>query len=68
MKNDLRFVPKILLCGDEAIFLSQVSTRPFKIIGHAEISGEGFNFRRDGKIFFDRKLQDLDALTLSSRT
>ena len=62
MENDLRFVPKILLCGDEAIFLSQVSTRPFKIIGHAEISGEGFNFRSDGKIFFDRKLQDLDAL------
>ena len=62
MENDLRFVPKILLCGDEAIFLSQVSTRPFKIVGHAEISGENFNFRRDGKIFFDRKLQDLDAL------
>ena len=62
MENDLRFVPKILLCGDEAIFLSQISTRPFKIVGHAEISGENFNFRRDGKIFFDRKLQDLDAL------
>ena len=63
MQDDLSFVPQILLCGDEAIFLSQAGTRPFKIIGHAEISGANFNFRVDGKFFFDRKVQDLNALT-----
>ena len=62
MQNDLSFVPKILLCGDEANFFSRIGTRPFKIVGHAKIFGEGFDFRRDGKIFFDGKVQDLDAL------
>ena len=60
--QDLKFVPKILLCGDESEFFSRVEERPFKIIGHAKISGKDFDFVRDGKIFFDDKLQDLPAL------
>ncbi|MBR3499570.1 MAG: DUF4422 domain-containing protein [Selenomonadaceae bacterium] len=62
MQNDLSFVPKILLCGDEANFFSRIGNRPFKIVGHAKIFGEGFDFRHDGKIFFNGKVQDLDAL------
>ena len=62
MQYDLKFIPKILLCGDEAKFLSQVGNRPFKIIGHAKISGEDFNFAKDNKIFFNDELQDLVAL------
>ena len=60
--HDLKFIPKILLCGDEWEFFSRVEDRPFKIVGHAKISGEDFDFVRDGKIFFDDKLQDLPAL------
>lgn len=67
MQGDFSFVPKILLCGDEAEFLSQVSNRPFKIIGNAYISGEvdgqSFDFVSDNKIFFNDELQDLNALT-----
>ena len=62
MQNDLKFIPKILLCGDETEFFSQVGTRPCKIIGHAKIFGENFNFVQDNKIFFDDKVQDLPAL------
>lgn len=62
MDNESSFVPKILLCGDEAEFLSRIGERPFKIIGHAQISGEDFDFVRDNKIFFNDKLQDLPAL------
>ena len=62
MQNDLSFVPKILLCGDEASFFSRIGRRPAKVIGHAKISSVDFDFRHDGKIFFERKLQDLDAL------
>ena len=62
MGNEFGFVPKILLCGDEAEFLSQVGERPFKIVGHAQISGDGFDFVQDNKIFFNDKLQDLPAL------
>ena len=62
MYTDLSFVPKILLCGDEADFFSCVGERPFKIVDHAKISGEGFDFVRDGKLFFGGKVQDLDAL------
>ena len=62
MQSELNFIPKILLCGDEAEFLSRVGERPFKIIGHAYIFGKGFNFVQDNKIFFKDKLQDLPAL------
>ena len=62
----LSFVPKILLCGDEPEFFSRVGNHPFKIIGHAYISGEvngqSFNFVQDNKIFFNDELQDLPAL------
>ena len=60
--QDLKFIPKILLCGDESDFFSRVEERPFKIVGHAKISGEDFNFLQDGKIFFNDELQDLPAL------
>ena len=64
--QDLKFIPKVLLCGEEAEFFSQVGNRPFKIIGRAyiagEVNGQSFNFTQDNKIFFDNKLQDLDAL------
>ena len=67
MQSDLKFIPKILLCGDAAEFLAEVGTRPFKIVGHAyisgEVDGESFNFVEDSKIFFNDKLQDLSALT-----
>ncbi|MBQ4404117.1 MAG: DUF4422 domain-containing protein [Selenomonadaceae bacterium] len=62
MNNEFGFVPKILLCGDEADFFSHVGERPFKLVGHAKISGDDFNFAKDNKIFFDGKLQDLPAL------
>ena len=64
--NDLSFVPRILLCGEEADFFSQVGDRPFKIIGHIKFSGkvgkQKFNFKEDGKIFFNDKFQDWEAL------
>ena len=63
---ELTYTPRILLCGDEAKFLSQCSDRPVQIIGHTklygEIDGQKFNFGEDGKIFFNDKLQDFDAL------
>ncbi|MBQ3443522.1 MAG: DUF4422 domain-containing protein [Selenomonadaceae bacterium] len=62
MGNEFSFVPKILLCGDESEFLSQVGNRPFKIVGQAQISGDGFDFVQDNKIFFNDELQDLPAL------
>lgn len=62
MQSELNFVPKILLCGDEAEFFSRVGERPFKIIGHAKIFGDNFDFVKDNKIFFNDKVQDLDAL------
>lgn len=66
MGNELSFVPKILLCGDEVEFLSRIGERPFKIVGHAKIAGEvdgqRFDFVQDNKIFFNDKLQDLPAL------
>ncbi|MBR4151717.1 MAG: hypothetical protein IKT98_02020 [Selenomonadaceae bacterium] len=64
--SDLSFLPRILLCGDEQEFLAQVGQRPFKIIGHAQISGkvgkQKFNLKDDGKIFFNDKLQDWNAM------
>ena len=38
--SDLNFIPKILLCGDEAEFLSRVGQRPFKIVGRLPIAGK----------------------------
>ena len=64
--GNLSFVPRILLCGEEADFFSQVGDRPFKIIGHIKFSGkvgkQKFNFKEDGKIFFNDKFQDWEAL------
>ena len=64
--NDLTFIPRILLCGDEPEFFSQVGQRPFKIIGHAQISGkvgkQKFNLKEDGKIFFNDKVQNWENL------
>ena len=66
MNSELSFVPKILLCGDEAEFLSRIGERPFKLVGHAQIAGvvdgQSFDFVRDNKIFFNNELQDLPAL------
>ena len=62
---NLSFVPKILLCGDESEFFSQVGNRPFKLVGRTyiagEVNGESFNFVQDNKIFFNDELQDLLA-------
>ena len=55
MQNETQFVPNILLCGDETDFFSRIGNRPFKIVGHAEIAGEDFNFVQDNKIFFNDK-------------
>ena len=62
MQSGLSFVPKILLCGDESEFLSRIGERPFKIVGHAKIAGDGFDFVHDNKILFNDELQDLPAL------
>ena len=66
MVSELSFVPKILLCGDEAEFLSRVGQRPFKIVGRVQLSGEvdgqQFNLFRDGKLLFDGKLQHINEL------
>ena len=61
-----KFIPRILLCGDETDFLAQVAERPFKIIGHmklfGEVDGQKFNILTDKKVFFNGELQDFDAL------
>ena len=36
--SDLSFTPRILLCGDEAEFLSRVGQRPFKIVGRLPVA------------------------------
>ena len=60
--SDLSFIPRILLCGDEADFFAQVGQRPFKIIGHIIVEGkagnQNFNLKDSGKVFFGGKLQD----------
>ena len=60
------FVPRILLCGDDAEFFAQVFARAFKIVGRlkilGEVDGQKFNIARDGKVFLNGKLQDFDAL------
>ena len=66
MQRELNFIPKILLCGDEAEFLSRVGQRPFKIVGRVQLSGEvdgqQFNLFRDGKLLLDGKLQHINDL------
>ena len=57
--NELSFIPRILLCGDEAEFLSKAGQRPFKIIGHVKLSK---TFTSDGKISFNDKPQAWNAL------
>lgn len=63
MNSQTLFVPKVLLCGDEAEFISRVGgQRPFKIVGHVEFRGEAngekFDFSQDGKVLIDDKLCD----------
>ena len=66
MYNESTFIPKILLCGDEAEFFARVGNRPFKLVGHlevfGEVNGQQFNLAKDGKIFFGGKLQDFNEL------
>ena len=38
--GNLSFIPKILLCGDDLEFISQVGNRPFKIVGHVQFTGK----------------------------
>lgn len=66
MHSELNFVPRILLCGDEAEFLSRVGQRPFKIVGRVglfgEVDGQPLNFLQDGRIFLDGKIQHVNEL------
>ena len=66
MQSGLNFIPQILLCGDEAEFLSRVGQRPFKIVGHVklfgEVDGQPLNFLQDAKLFLNGKLQHFDEL------
>ena len=66
MQKDLSFTPRLLLCGEEQEFFAEAGQRPFKIIGHMKLSGkvgkQKFDFKDDGKIFFNDKLQDWEAL------
>ena len=67
MSSELNFIPNILLCGNEQEFFSRVGTRPFKIVGHFEIQGKAgkkeFNFKQDGRSFFNDKLHEFEELT-----
>lgn len=69
MQSELNFIPQILLCGEEAEFLSRVGQRPFKIVGHVKLFGEvdeqPLNFLQDGKIFLNGKLQHFGELLKS---
>lgn len=64
--SDFTFMPRILLCGNDQEFFSQVGQRPFKIIGHVQISGkvgkQKFNLKDDGKIFLNDKVQTWEDL------
>lgn len=59
--SEFSFMPRILLCGDEREFFSQVGQRPFKIVGQIKISSkvgkQKFFLKDDGKILFNDKLQ-----------
>ena len=68
MNIDITFVPKILLCGDDAEFISRVGCkRSFEIVGHVKFSGDKdgqkFNFVQDGKVLLDDKLCANDELS-----
>ena len=66
MHSELNFVPRILLCGDEADFFSRVGQRPFKIVGRMQLAGifdgQAINFLQDGRIFLDGKIQHVNEL------
>lgn len=67
MNGETFFVPKILLCGDEAEFISRVGDkRSFKIVGHVQFGGEKdgqkFNFTQDGKFLLDDRLCESSEL------
>ena len=64
MNVETSFVPKVLLCGDEAEFISRVGgQRPFKIVGHVAFGGtkdgQKFNYVEDGTVLFNDKLCDI---------
>ena len=69
MFGELSFVPKILLCGDEAEFFSRVNERPFKIVGHVkffgEVDGKPLNVFRDSKVYLNGTLQHVNELLKS---
>ncbi|MBR0289310.1 MAG: hypothetical protein IJQ82_10055 [Selenomonadaceae bacterium] len=66
MQGELSFVPRILLCGDEAEFISRAGRRPFNIVGRVkifgEVDGQPLNFLKDGKVFLNGKLQHFSEL------
>ncbi len=67
MNNESSFVPKILLCGDEAEFISRVGgQRPFKIVGHVQfrgaLNGQKFDFAQDGNLLLNDKICRADEL------
>ena len=67
MNGETFFVPKILLCGDEAEFISRVGDkRSFKIVGHVQFGGEKdgqkFNYTQDGKFLLDDRLCESSEL------
>ncbi len=66
MQDDLKFIPKIFLCGDETEFFSQVGNRPFKIVGKVKIFYEDekklLDFLQDGKILFNDEVKNFDEL------
>ena len=61
-----KFIPRIMICDDDADFFAQVADRPYRIVGHAkifgEVDGQSFNISKNGKVFFNDKLQDFTAL------
>ena len=67
MHDELSFIPRILLCGDEQEFFSRIGNRPFKIVGHVEVQGKvgkkEFHFGQDGRIFYNDKLHDFNELS-----
>ena len=61
-----KFIPRILLCGDEADFFARVADRPYRIVGRVELSGtvdgQSFDITADGKVCLNDKVQDFGAL------
>ena len=62
------YIPRILLCGDRAEFLSEIGERPFVIVGQIEFFGEAegqkFDLFQDGRFSIDGKLQQNNMLQL----